>query len=69
MEESVVDMTKAISKYFEGSAGTTVQQPAYKFGYIWQNLDNLFQQMTQADVNDLNLEYISLAMEKLKNKE
>lgn len=38
---------------------------ALKFNYIWQNLDNLFQQMNQDSVNELNLKFMTLAMEKI----
>lgn len=69
MEESVTDMSKALSKYFEEASTRKEKQPEYKFPYIWQNLDNLFQQLPQSDVNDLNLEFMSQTMARInKNK-
>lgn len=47
------------------------QQPTsapLKYGYIWQNLDNLFQQLDQQDVNDLNLKFMTLTCEKISAK-
>lgn len=43
-------------------------QPILKFGYIWQYLDNHFQQMTQQDVNELNERFVTHAFEKMKEK-
>lgn len=43
------------------------QQPALKFGNIWQNLDNLFQQMSQSDVNDLNVQFMTMVVQRINS--
>lgn len=68
MEASVVDMSKAIASYFDHKKKDPEEGSGLKFHYIWQNLDNLFKQMAQADINELNLKFLSLAIEKI-NKE
>lgn len=71
MESSVVEMTKVLSSYVtqkkQGSE-VTQKQPDLKFSYIWQNLDNLLQQMSQEDVNDLNMKFMTLAFEKIQKQ-
>lgn len=73
MENSVMEMTKVFSNYVtnkkDDSRVETVTQPTLKFNYIWQNLDHLFQQMTQDQVNDLNIKFMNLAFEKIQNKQ
>lgn len=72
VESSVVEMSRAFSNYVsqkkQGSEATQTQ-PSLKYNYIWQNLDNLFQQMSQEDVNELNLKFITQAFEKLQSKQ
>lgn len=72
VENSFAQMTKVLSSFVEKKAAEpiveqTPPQPGLKFGYIWQNLDNLFQQLPQADVNELNLKFMSLAYDKIKD--
>lgn len=69
MENSVVEMSKALTDYMtnkkpQGSV-ETASQPQLKFGYIWQHLDQLFQQMTHDQVNELNRKFVNMAFEKL----
>lgn len=71
VENSLASMTKAFSSFVEkkamdSSGPKTSAQPELKFIYIWQNLDQLFQQLPQADVNELNMMYMSQAYEKIK---
>lgn len=63
-------MTKVFSSYVNQKQGSepTPKQPDLKFAYIWQNLDNLFQQMSQEDVNELNLNFVTQAIERIKKK-
>lgn len=70
-ESSVIEMSKALSSYIgkkNESDGKKETNPTLKFGYIWQNLDNLFQQMAQEDVNELNLNFITMAVAKINDK-
>lgn len=57
VENSVIEMTKALSSYVSKKNTDSIveqkpQKPELKFGYIWQNLDNLFQQLSQDDINE-----------------
>lgn len=70
METSVSEMSKALTGFISNQnnsdpAGTT-SKPTLKFDYIWCNLDQLFQQMTLQQVNDLNFKFMNLAFEKLQ---
>lgn len=62
----MIEMSKKLSTYFgeKKSESEAHEHSTLKFKYIWQNLDNLFQQMSQEAVNELNLKFITLAMEK-----
>lgn len=62
-------MSKAIACYVDQQKPNEAQtQGNFKYGYIWTNLDNLCQQLTQEEVNDLNLKFIGLALDKIKEK-
>lgn len=64
-------MTESLSDFMDSRKTTAVQHPAqssFHFAYIWQNLDNLFQQLDQQDVNDLNLEFMKLTIAKISAK-
>lgn len=63
VETSVVEMTKVLTEYVGQKKSEETQ--GLKFAYIWNNLDNLFKQMSQDDVNELNLRFISQAFEKI----
>lgn len=67
----MIEMSKTLSTYIGGkkSESEAHAHSTLKFNYIWQNLDNLFQQMSQEAVNELNLKFLSLAMEKVNNKQ
>lgn len=67
----MIEMSKKLSTYFgeKNSESEAYAHPTLKFQYIWQNLDNLFEQMSQEAVNELNLKFITLAMEKVNNKQ
>lgn len=72
VENSFAQMTKVLSSFVEKKTADpiveqTPPQPGLKFGYIWQNLDNLFVQLPQADVNELNLKFILQACDKIKD--
>lgn len=71
MESSVVEMSKVLTNYMstkkDQSSTVTTSQPL-KFDYIWRNLDQLFQQMSQDQVNDLNRQFMNLAFQKLEEK-
>lgn len=54
-------MSKSISEYVARR-----QEEPLKFLYIWQNLDRLFQKMTGADIDELNVEFINMAYAKIK---
>lgn len=56
-------MTKVLTTYVGQKKPEETQ--GLKFAYIWNNLDMLFQQMKQEDVNELNLKFIGLAFEKI----
>lgn len=65
-------MTKAFSNYVSQKKQDTEpmqKNPNLKFLHIWQNLDNMLQQMSQEDVNELNMKFMTLAYEKLQKKE
>lgn len=71
VESSVIEMTKALSSYVSKKTTDSIveqkpQKPELKFGYIWQNLDNLFQQLSQDDINELNLNFITQSCAKIK---
>lgn len=68
VESSFVDFSKSLTTYIGQKKDDGEAQSTLKFNYIWQNLDNLFQQMDQVDVNELNLKFITLAMEKINSK-
>lgn len=69
-------MSGALANYFqakptEGSEGLASRpdEPKLKYTYIWQNLDNLFQQINdQNEINELNLKFMQLTFEKLNKK-
>lgn len=66
-------MTDTLSEFMKRKNDSQQQsaqpmKPELKFAYIWQNLDNLFQQLDQNDVNDLNLKFISLTCDKINTK-
>lgn len=44
------------------------KQPDLQFAFIWQNLDNLFKQMSQDDVNELNLQFMTQAIAKIQKQ-
>lgn len=64
-------MTDALSGFLQKDkpSETFTSNTALQYNYIWQNLDQLFVQIgDQADINELNQKYLSLAFEKLAKK-
>lgn len=63
-------MSGAISNFIQATpSNTSSTGSSLKYNYIWQNLDQLFVQINdQADINDLNQKFLSLAFEKLNKK-
>lgn len=61
-------MTHYVSNQKNPSSTVTSSESSLKFDYIWRNLDQLFQQMTKEQVNDLNFKFIGLAFAKLQEK-
>lgn len=61
--ESVCKMSESITNLIEQRQ----QQPQLKYLYMWQNLDRLFQKMSDNDVDELNMEYLRMAYAKIKN--
>lgn len=73
VESSLSKMTETLSAFMNRKADNQQQpvhpaQPSLEFMYIWQNLDNLFKQLDQNDVNDLNLKFMTMACEKINAK-
>lgn len=70
MENSVVEMYKALTHYMGSSKNQncteTTSKSSLEFDYIWRNLDHLFHQMTQDQVNELNCKFMNMAFEKVK---
>lgn len=48
-------LTEYVNQKKAGHTDNEQRTPTLKFMYIWQNLDNLFQQMTHDDINELNM--------------
>lgn len=68
----MVEITKAFSTYVsqkKQDSEPMQRKLDLKFLHIWHNLDDMFQQMSQENVNELNLKFITLAYEKLQKKE
>lgn len=62
VETSMFEMAKSLTTFV---GQKRANEPGLKFAYIWNNLDNLFQQMTQDEVNELNFKFVTLAFEKI----
>lgn len=74
VESSLTKITDTFTEYFKQKSDVQQQpaqstQPSLKFAYIWTNLDNLFQQLDQKDVNDLNFKFITQTFEKINAKQ
>lgn len=70
VDSTLTKVTDTLSEFMQRKNDEQHQpaQPSLKYAYIWQNLDNLFQQLDQQDVNDLNLKFMTLTCEKINAK-
>lgn len=70
VEASISKMTDTLSEFMKREKAATPQSApsTLKYTYIWQNLDNLFQQLDQEDVNDLNVKFLTQTCENINSK-
>lgn len=64
LSDSIVNISNSISELVSNRQ----KEQTLKYSYIWQNLDHLFQKMSEEDVTDLNMEYMKMAYEKIPKK-
>lgn len=66
-------MSGALTNYLQAKPteglASGPNEPKLKYNYMWQNLDNLFQQINdQNEINELHQKFMQLTFEKLNKK-
>lgn len=69
LSESVINMTKSLSDFVKQRA-STAQRPEkqLKFEHLWSYLDNLFDKMKPEQRDQLNLQYVAMAINMLQEE-
>lgn len=71
LSNSIAELSKSICDMIaqRTSAQHESNQPPLKFVNILQNLDNMFQQMEERDVYELNVKFVAMALDKMNKNE
>lgn len=66
LTESVLSLSKNISEMVSKQNRSNEEAPM-KYESIWRSLDDMFQKMEEKDVFELNMHFVAMAYEKIKN--